>query len=277
MSALRLVRLSANPFMVSFRYQATSVRTAAVEFDYFAVPWDTKIIGRQVAQLEQFRILDAPRAQADFKEFSQWCEEHNVFLCSCRLPHASLAESMFLEEHGFRFIELNYLPEIDGLSAFSLDSEDITVEKATLADREFLADVAGRIYQHGRFHQDARLGAEVGNKRYRAWLLNSFECDTQTVYNCLLAGRTAAFFVVEARGLDHAFWSLVGLVPEFAGRGLAKAVWRAMLAYHRRQGVTRVSTSISSHNIPVLNLYVRLGFRFPAPSMTLHWVRDTDK
>jgi hypothetical protein len=44
-----------------------------------------------------------------------------------------------------------------------------------------------------------------------------------------------------------------------------------MLAFHRREGVQEVSTSISSHNVAVLNLYASMGFRFPAPTITLHW------
>jgi hypothetical protein len=44
-----------------------------------------------------------------------------------------------------------------------------------------------------------------------------------------------------------------------------------LLRHHQGEGAQTVSTSISSHNVPVFNLYVALGFRFPAPSVTLQW------
>lgn len=37
-----------------------------------------------------------------------------------------------------------------------------------------------------------------------------------------------------------------------------------MLPSHRGEGVETVSTSISSHNVPVFNLCVSLGFLIPA-------------
>jgi RimJ/RimL family protein N-acetyltransferase len=77
--------------------------------------------------------------------------------------------------------------------------------------------------------------------------------------------------VVEEPTLTSRFWSLVGLAPGLAGKGLGLRVWNAVLAFHHREGVHEVSTSISSHNVAVHNLYVRLGFRFPAPTITLHW------
>jgi ribosomal protein S18 acetylase RimI-like enzyme len=77
--------------------------------------------------------------------------------------------------------------------------------------------------------------------------------------------------VIEFPEPKHCFWSLIGLAPGLQGRGLGKRVWNAMLHQHRERGIDTVSTSISSHNVAVFNLYVALGFRFPAPSMTLQW------
>ena len=80
-----------------------------------------------------------------------------------------------------------------------------------------------------------------------------------------------AFFVVEYPEQGHCFWSLVGLAPGLQGQGLGKRVWRTMLGWHKKNGIDTISTSISSHNSTVLNLYISLGFRFPAPHMTFHW------
>jgi len=100
---------------------------------------------------------------------------------------------------------------------------------------------------------------------------NAFERPTQRVLKCLLDGAVVGFFVVEAPQAGHVFWSLTGLAPGLQGRGLGKRVWQAMLRHHQGEGAHTVSTSISSHNVPVFNLYVALGFRFPAPSVTLQW------
>jgi GNAT superfamily N-acetyltransferase len=102
-------------------------------------------------------------------------------------------------------------------------------------------------------------------------MTNAFENPDQFVIQCFQDETLIAFFVCEMREKKHAFWSLVGLVPDAQGRGMGKSVWPAALNWLRVQGVDKVSTSISSLNAPVVNLYVRLGFRFPEPEATYHW------
>jgi RimJ/RimL family protein N-acetyltransferase len=257
---------------MDFSVQTQSIRTAGLALDYFLVPWDSAIIGQPVAQIGNVKIVDPAGAPQDFATFEQWLSAEQIALCACRLSGDQLVESMFLEERGFRFIELNYQPTLTGLQNLRLEDQNVVVEPATGQDREILTTMAGKVFQHGRFHQDPRVGAELGNRRYGIWMKNAFEHPAQKILKCMIDGAIVGFFVVEFPRTEHCFWSLVGLAPGLQGTGLGKRVWRAMLRWHQAAGVGTVSTSISSHNVAVFNLYVSLGFRFPAPSMTLQWV-----
>lgn len=256
---------------MSFNYTSRSIRTAALQLDYFLVPWDTEILGVPVAQINGLRVSDPVAAAHDYEEFARWCADENIALCSCRVPAERVADSMFLEERGFRTIELNYLPRLEQLQSYSLPHDTLQVAAATPQDRELLADMAAQVFRHGRFHQDPRIDPALGDRRYRAWMWNAFERSTQRVLKCLLEDAVIGFFVVEAPEPGQVFWSLTGLAPGLQGRGLGKRVWQALLRHHRAEGARTVSTSISSHNVAVFNLYVSLGFRFPAPSVTLQW------
>jgi RimJ/RimL family protein N-acetyltransferase len=256
---------------VSFEYVTRSIRTAALELDYFLVPWDTEILGVPVAQISELRVSDPVAAARDYQEFAKWCAAERIALCSCRVPAERMPDSMFLEAQGFRWIELNYRPQLEQLQARSLPQDTLQVAPATSQDRETLADMAAQVFRHGRFHQDPRIDPALGDRRYRAWMWNAFERPAQRVLKCLEDGTVVGFFVIESPERGHIFWSLTGLAPGLQGRGLGKRVWQTMLRHHRAEGAHTVSTSISSHNVPVFNLYVALGFRFPAPSMTLQW------
>jgi ribosomal protein S18 acetylase RimI-like enzyme len=256
---------------VSFEYTTRSIRTAALQLDYFLVPWDTEILGVPVAQISDLRVSDAAAAARDYEEFARWCTQEGVALCSCRVAAERVTDSIFLEERGFRTIELNYLPRLEQLQSRSLPQDILQVAQATTQDREPLADMAAQVFRHGRFHQDPRIDPALGDRRYRAWMWNAFERPTQRVLKCLLDGAVVGFFVVETPQPGHVFWSLTGLAPGLQGRGLGKRVWQTMLRHHQAEGAQTVSSSISSHNVPVFNLYVALGFRFPAPSVTLQW------
>jgi ribosomal protein S18 acetylase RimI-like enzyme len=157
------------------------------------------------------------------------------------------------------------------LQEMELPDDEILIEPAADTDRMLLAEMAGSVFKHGRFHQDPGLGAALGNHRYRTWLLNAFELPHQEVLKCLLGGEVIAFFVVELPGQGHCFWSLIGLAPGMQGKGLGKRVWRSMMRKHQQEGIETISTSISSHNIAVVNLYVSLAFRFPVPYASFHW------
>jgi ribosomal protein S18 acetylase RimI-like enzyme len=187
------------------------------------------------------------------------------------MPASHLVESMFLEERGFRFVELNYTPRLEGLQTMQVIEQGVEIVRATEQDKEVLAGMAAQVFRHGRLHQDPRIDPALGDRRYRTWMINAFSHPRQTVLKCLIDGAIVGFFVVEYPTPGHCFWSLIGLAPGLAGRGLGKRVWRAVLSKLRSDGIDVVSTSISSHNTAVFNLYVALGFRFPEPAITLQW------
>ena len=257
--------------VLDFSYTPLQIRDESLSMDYFLVPWDTEIIGQPVAEIINLGVADSEKAKIHFSEFRNWCELKKITLCNCRIKHDQLIESFFLQDHGFRFVELNYLPEFHRLQTQRLSDESIKVEVALEEDKEQLAHMAGEIFGHGRFHQDVSLGPLIGNERYKTWLLNSFSRPSQTVYKCLLEGDIVGFFVVEYRRQKSCYWSLTGLAPGNQGRGLGTRVWKAMMLFHQNEGMESILTSISSHNAAVFNLYVKLGFRFPLPQTTFHW------
>ncbi|MGA8743079.1 MAG: GNAT family N-acetyltransferase [Terracidiphilus sp.] len=237
---------------------------------YHLAPWDEPIFGGNTAVIASIHVRMETEAATEFEVFREWCLQNRTKLVSCRLPQEQLVECGFLEKHGFRFIELNYRPILTGLDGFSEDAE-IIVTPALPGDAKEISGFAAQIFTAGRLHADPLVGPEIGNRRYGIWAANAFHHPDQRVLKCQMGGRIVAFMVVEQPTRASRFWSLVGLAPGLAGKGLGRRVWKAVLAFHHREGVDEVSTSISSHNVVAHNFYAGLGFRFPAPTATLHW------
>ena len=255
-----------------FEAHERSISTPALTLRYHLNPWDEPSLGARTATIAALEVHDETSAVREFDAFRAWCDDERVALVTCRLSQERLAECGFLERFGFRFIELNYRPELAGLGSLSVrGDEDYLVETASPDDAEAIAAIAGEIFEAGRFHIDPLIDPRVGDRRYRQWASNAFRNPGQTVWKCGNEGRIDAFFVIESPSDESRFWSLVGLAPGLSGKGLGTRIWRAVLYRHQREGVGRVSTSISSLNVPVFNLYVKLGFRFPPPTITLHW------
>lgn len=246
------------------------IATPALKLGFHVAPWDRPAFGADTAVLSQIEIIDPAAARRDFRRFRAWCRRRGIALVACRLDHARLDALAFLEGQGFRFIELNYRPYRTALADFAPDPA-VSLQAAAPQDRAALAAIAGRIFAAGRLQVDPMIDSRIGDRRYAMWASNAFDNPDQSVVKCLLDGELVAFMVIEAPSPAERFWSLVGLVPAFAGRGIGRRIWQHVLACHHREGVDRVTTSISSHNTAVHNLYVALGFRFPAPLATLHW------
>jgi GNAT superfamily N-acetyltransferase len=256
--------------MELFDYVEVRTESPALDLSYHLAPWDKPIFGGNTAVIASIHVRAEAEAEPAFQTFRNWCLHNRTKLVSCRLPQEQLAECGFLEKHDFRFIELNYRPTLKGIDGFSPDAE-ITVSPALPRDAEEISGFAAQIFTTGRFHVDPLVGPEIGNRRYGVWAANAFRHPHQRVLKCEMGARIVAFMVVEEPTASSRFWSLVGLAPGLAGKGLGRRIWRAVLAFHHREGVDEVSTSISSHNAAALNLYVSLGFRFPDPTITLHW------
>jgi ribosomal protein S18 acetylase RimI-like enzyme len=253
-----------------FDYVEERLESPALELTYHLTPWDEPVFPGPTAAISSIRVKRELESADAFEIFRAWCMSAGVSLVSCRLFQGQLTECGFLEKQGFRFIELNYRPFRVGLGEFA-DDPDIEISEAAPEDAAEISAFAGRIFDTGRLHVDPQVGPEIGSRRYRIWAANAFRNPGQCVLKCRLEGRIVAFMVVEQPDPTTRFWSLVGLAPGLQGRGLGRRVWRAMLAFHRRDGVNAVSTSVSSHNTKVHNLYASLGFQFPAPTITLHW------
>ena len=259
---------------MGFERPIETIAARGVEIDVFLVPWDTEIFGFPVAQIERIALKAGAEPGDGMRQLQAWMDHHRIRLASCRLDSRALRESMLLEAHGFRFIEMVYSPVLAPIPDGGAADEELSIDTAVDADLPVIEAIAGAAFDTGRYRLDWRIDPAAGDRRYRVWVRNSFSDQRQQVLKATVAGEMVGFFIVEERPDRSAYWHLTAIAPAFQGQGVGKRLWRAMVGRHRQAGLVRIETTISAHNPPVMNLYAALGFRFGAPRMTLHWVRD---
>lgn len=250
------------------------LNTPGLRLAWSEAPWDTAIFGFPVLQISRMEVLDLSAGE-DIALFEAARDRLEAGLVSCRLAHERLRESMLLEEHGFRFIEMVFQPELDDLQARDLgDPAGLGVALAEAADLPAVEKIAGSAFRNERFHVDPRLDSALGDQRYRQWVRSSLSHPSQRLYVVWDGGHLVAFFVTEMLADGTCYWHLNAVAPAAQGRGYGRRAWQAMLLRARVEGAKRVRTCIVARNHRVLNLYARLGFRFPPPTMTFHWVKE---
>lgn len=249
------------------------IDTASLFLAWIHVPEDMAVTGSAVWRITNIEVREK-EADAALKSFEHVRDQTGVGLISCRLDHACLNESMFLERHGFRFIEMLYQPELVLETAISMvNGPLLQVRQALQSDLPTVFDIAGNAFVNERFHIDPRLGPKLGNLRYQNWVKSSFSLATQQLYVLSDKEKLVAFFVTEMLADNVCYWHLNAVAPDAQGQGYGRRAWQTMIKMAADKGAKRIRTSIVARNHLVLNLYARLGFMFPAPQMTFHWVR----
>lgn len=250
------------------------IHTRDLDLEWSGAPWDTAVFGFPVLQITRIEVR-GPAADPALSAFEAVRDRLGAGLVSCRLAHDRLKESMLLEAHGFRFIEMVYQPELDDLQIRKLDPESgLSVARAEQVQLPLLLDIAGSAFRNERFHMDPRVDPALGDQRYRNWVMSSLNHPRQRLYALSDGDRLVAFFVTEMLPDGTCYWHLNAVAPQVQGQGYGRRAWLAMLHQAREAGARRVRTCIVARNHRVLNLYARLGFRFPPPMMTFHWVRE---
>lgn len=237
-------------------------------------PWDEAVCGFPVLQITALEIIGT-NASAEMQAFESERERIGAGLVSCRLSHECMQESILLQDHGFRFIEMLYRPELD-LSKLPVDGgdDDLSVSRASDDDMPVLLGIARTSFRNERFRFDPRLDPDVSDRRYQNWVADSLRHATQDLYVVREGANRVGFFVTELLNDGTCYWHLNAVAPGMQGRGFGRRVWSSMLKQASLSGAQRVRTSIAARNFKVLNLYARLGFFFPPPAMTFHWVRS---
>ena len=240
------------------------------------VPWDSELLGHPVGEIFSLELRECGDSYREFQSFKSWVKDEGYGLISCRLPNKKLSESELLERNDFRFIETVLHPEFVNLQDTHIESCDILISNAANSDIPIIGDIAARSFGHERFHVDPYLNPENGNLRYRRWVESSAGSSVQILLKATLNGKVVGFFLVEYMG-RQVYWHLTAIAPELKGKGLGVRVWKAMMAHHQKDGMHCILTTISARNVPVLNLYSKLNFRFQPPEMTFHWVDACNK
>ena len=83
-------------------------------------PWDADAFGFPVAQITRIEVKDSERAEKEYGAFQFWVSANYVRIVTCRLPHDRIVDSIFLENLGFRFMEMVLHPQLEGLQERNL-------------------------------------------------------------------------------------------------------------------------------------------------------------
>lgn len=212
------------------------------------VPWDSAALGCDAYELK----VATPEAIAQARAPGHYTVKVDP-----------VADKRILNENGFYYCDTLIEPFCSAAEFKPLLRPAARFSRET-AIGPLVAICAGA-FEHGRFHRDFNVERSRADLRYQNWLKTLHAA--RKVYGLEWEGELAGFIAHEGGKLV-----LHALGPKHRGRGIAKHLWSAVCADLVRQGAHELSSSISTTNLPAVNLYAALGFRFRNPIDVYHRV-----
>jgi len=214
-------------------------------------PWDTAVFG-----IDCFDISDA------HEDALSHAATHTGHYTAKVDP---LADKALLHRYGFYYTDTLIEPRC--LADRWQPVLDSHASIATDVALDLLLPMCDSSFLHGRFHRDFNLPADRADQRYKQWLGQLHQADD--VLGLYYDHKLAGFMACNGGKL-----LLHTINKEHRGRGLARSLWSCAIDSLFANGTSEVRSSISAANMPVLNLYASLGFRFEKPVDIYHRLTD---
>jgi GNAT superfamily N-acetyltransferase len=221
--------------------------------DVIATPWDSRTFG-----FNTFEIVYT--SDVNLKKTLERIFQEN------RLGHYTvklnpLNNKKILHEFGFYYCDTLIEPYCNYANLVTYQKQGIHI--SDLVDIENLSNSVYGAFTHGRFHRDFKLKKYLADIRYDLWLRELHQ--SKEIFTLMIFDKVAGFW-----GYSNNKILLHALSEEYRGKGLAKYFWSLACQKLFEKGYLELTSSISASNIPVLNLYSSLGFKFRNPVDIYH-------
>ncbi len=236
---------------------------------YAKVPWDSEYLHNST-----YEIFDIKSRGNGFKEsfrlFENYINYKKGDLLFAKLPVLRNDLIQSYAELGFYFVEQSVEPILELCKWFppQINTNRIVLTKASKNDIPEIKAVAEETFTADRYHLDVNIPSMLASYRYGKWVENSFE-QGETILVCRSLEQILGFFIIKTEG-KKAQIRLNGIKLKEKGKGLGKLTYIKVLSALKKLGFEQVSSRVSFNNLPVVNIYSSLGFKFYNTLVVMH-------
>ncbi|MDH4233430.1 MAG: GNAT family N-acetyltransferase, partial [Nitrospirota bacterium] len=164
-----------------------------------------------------------------------------------------LSSKKLLHAYGFYYCDTLIEPYCSRGNFVFFQNDEAAISRTVALDD--LTAICKNVFFHGRFHRDFNLDKKMADARYVNWLKELYR--SGSVYALLYRSALEGFIGFSANKLV-----LHAIRKESQGKGLAKYLWSLVCKELFDHGHSELISSVSAANLPAINLYASLGFRF---------------
>jgi len=236
------------------------------------IPWDSELFGFPCWDVRPGREALSALAEV-LSGFVAECKAVGECLLVAKVPTRDVAMSRLLAACGFYVVEtlLEIALPLARLAPSTAVARGAMLRLATPDELNTILDIAGSAFHDDRFHLDPTLPSEKADQRYRGWVERGYASGEPVfVYEDTRRGRILGFYHIRELPDSAVDLSLAAVHPSCQGAGIGALMYQAVLEECCRRGYQTAVTRISAGNLPVANLFFRLGFSIRETTLTFH-------
>lgn len=168
-----------------------------------------------------------------------------------------------IEKFGFYYCDTLIEPHCTRDAFRGYNDPELNISLSSQYRLDEILDNSRRIFSHDRFHKDPNICSEHADRRYLNWIRDLHK--QTSLYALYLDSALVGFW----SSLDNKI-PLHAVFAGFQGKGLGKHLWTKGCEMMFDKEYDEICSSVSISNLPIMNLYSSLGFKFYHPMDIFH-------
>ncbi len=219
--------------------------------------WDSGFFGIRVARVNLNRLNSALTAAVD-----DWCRLNNID-CLYFLADADDGDTVRLAEvNGYHLVDIRvtFKQTIEGIYSRLKIGFNYQIRPSVQADIHALRSIAKVSFRITRFYYDPNFSRTLCDALYETWIEKSCVNKDETVLVAENCKRPIGFITCKIIGHNQGEIGLVGVHPEWQGKGLGQELISEALCWFFDKNVSQVKVVTQGRNSQAQRLYQRCGF-----------------
>lgn len=217
--------------------------------------WDSQFFGKTIARVIGSRLDPALAAQID-----AWAQANQV---DCLYFLAAADDSQTArtaEDSGYHLTDIRVTLERRLAGPYIPPEPVPQIRPAHAGDIDALRAISRNNHRDSRFYYDRHFDREKCDELYAIWIEKSVRGSADQVLVWDDDGRAVAYVTGKLLPSGSGSVDLVGVHPDWQGRGIGLMLTKQLLAWFHQQGAPRVTVVTQGRNIGAQVLYQRCGF-----------------
>ena len=232
--------------------------------------WDSAFFEKRIARVNG-SVLSPERVQ----RINDWSTQNHID-CFYFLATSDDDQTVVCAENdNYHLVDIRVTLVVKITDQSRIDRRENSIRFANEEDIAPLRKIAGISYTNTRFFSDRHFDREKCRQLYEVWIEKCVRAQNGCVFVWDFQNQAVAYVTAAINTDRTGSIELVGVSPEWQGKGIGKKLIQAATDYFYENQVFSVTTVTQGRNIHALMLYQKCGFSIQSIELWYHkWIKN---